>query len=95
MRWARAQHDDGWGSDKGTDGGKGIGQRGRGVENSGVGYDPQELTDAWPRYRPGLRAVRQPIQQHSGLRVKRKSGPMRIDEDVGIDSDQSRPSMTS
>ena len=66
-----------------------------GSENPVVGNHPQELPYAGPGQRPRLIAIREPTQDPVRAGVIGEFPAIRVDQQVGVQRDQSRPSITS
>jgi hypothetical protein len=60
-----------------------------------MGDHPQELTEREDRESPSRITLGELLQRLSGILVLRRLRVIGVDEDVGIDRDQLRPSMRS
>lgn len=95
VAWARAQQTDGWARQQGLDRVHCFGHGRRWIENSRMRYHAQELTDAEHRDGPRRLPLGEAPQRAESLIVTRQLLPIGVQEDVGVDRDQERPSIAS
>lgn len=81
--------------EKRHDGRGGLGRRRRWFEQSRMRHDPDELDGAKDGQAPGLETFREIDERVERGLVQRHLFAGGVDEDVGVDRDQRRPSMTS
>ena len=90
-----SQQDERRRSEKRFDVGQRFVQLGRRIKHAVVGNYPQELVDAGLRLRPGLVVIGLPSEHPMRASAVREFLAVRVDEQVGVQRDQSLPSIRS